>query len=225
MKNLFFVSIAFSIFSGTSLGAFAQPAPKFINGIELNNPGSATITEDISAPALYVEPVFTKAVSPAGFNSKAMATESCNKIQFKYAQILEREVETLTNLSLFNLIDEWWATRYRYGGSSRAGIDCSAFVGMLMGAVYGFKLPRTAREQYAVSEKIGKEDMLEGDMVFFNTRGGVSHVGLYLGSGYFVHASVSNGVTISNLDEGYYAKKFIGAARAVDHRLQLAALK
>ncbi len=223
MKNLFFVSIAFSIFSGTSLSAFAQPAPEFIQDIELSSGPVLTANEIVSTPSTPVK-LSVSTIRNTG-KLAAMATENCSRLQFKFAQILEREVETLTNVALFSLIDEWWATRYRYGGTTKAGIDCSAFVGMLMSSVYGFKLPRTAREQYAVSEKIRKEDMLEGDMVFFNTRGGVSHVGVYLGGGYFVHASVSNGVTISNLDEGYYAGKFIGAARAVDNGVELAKLK
>jgi len=55
--------------------------------------------------------------------------------------------------------------------------------------------------------------MLEGDLVFFNTRGGVSHVGVYLGDGYFVHSSSSAGVTINSLNESYYSRKFIGGGR------------
>jgi hypothetical protein len=218
MKNLFFVSIAISIFSGTSLSAAAQPAPRFINGIEFRNEASLAGSENIITPP---QANFTPTVAPirtlAASSGNLMATESCNRLQFKFAQILEREVETLTNLSLLTFIDDWWGTRYRYGGTTRAGIDCSAFVGLLMSTVYGLRQPRTARDMYAACEKINKEDMLEGDMVFFNTRGGVSHVGFYLGGGYFVHASVSNGVTISNLDESYYAKKFIGAGRAVEN--------
>ncbi|MCP9750350.1 C40 family peptidase [Ferruginibacter sp. HRS2-29] len=226
MKNLFFVSIAISIFSGTSLSAAAQPAPRFITGIEFRNDASAAGTDNIiTASQVSIAPPVLPVRASATASGSLMATESCNRLQFKFAQILEREVETLTNLTLLNFIDDWWGTRYRYGGTTRAGIDCSAFVGLLMSSVYGLRLPRTARDIYAASEKIAKEDMLEGDMVFFNTRGGVSHVGFYLGGGYFVHASVSSGVTISNLDESYYSKKFIGAARTVETaemaRLQL----
>jgi murein DD-endopeptidase / murein LD-carboxypeptidase len=57
-------------------------------------------------------------------------------------------------------------------------------------------------------------------LVFFNTRGGVSHVGIYLGDGYFTHSSSSKGVTISNLDEAYYSKKYIGGGRVVDQIIE-----
>ncbi len=80
-------------------------------------------------------------------------------------------------------------------------------------AVYGFAAPRTAREQYKATEHIKKDKLKEGDLVFFNTHGGVSHVGLYLENNYFVHASSSEGVTISNLDDHYYAKRFVCGGR------------
>ncbi len=116
-------------------------------------------------------------------------------------------------MQLYSFIEEWWATRYRYGGTTKNGVDCSAYVGTLVNEVYGFEVPRTARAQYSICEKINKEDLQEGDLVFFNTTGGVSHVGLYLGDGYFTHSSCSHGVTISNLEEKYYSKKFIGGGR------------
>ena len=79
--------------------------------------------------------------------------------------------------------------------------------------VYGVNLDRTAREQFRQCEKIANEDLKEGDLVFFNTRGGVSHVGFYLGNNYFVHSSVHTGVTISSLTDDYYSKKFISGGR------------
>ena len=135
--------------------------------------------------------------------------------QIKYAQLLNREVEKLGNISLFRFIEEWWQTPYRYGGTGKTGIDCSAFAGLLLSSVYGFQLPRTARDQYNATEKVEPEDMKEGDLVFFNTRGGISHVGVYLGEGYFVHSSTSQGVTINNLEDDYYKARFRGAGRPV----------
>lgn len=220
MKNLFFIAIAFCIFSGTSFQSFAQPAPRLIKGMAFKRVAVSSAANTSQASVIEATEVSSTEIIPVRqrvTQTVAMATESCTRLQFKFAQLLEREVETITHLSLFSFIDEWWATHYRYGGTTKAGIDCSAFVGLLMTTVYGLSLPRTAGEQYAASEKISREDMLEGDMVFFNIRGGISHVGLYLGGGYFVHASVSSGVTINNLEEGYYARKFAGAGRAKDN--------
>ena len=106
-----------------------------------------------------------------------------------------------------------WGIRYRYGGTDRSGIDCSSFTGRLIQEVYNTTLPRTARDQYSVCEKVDIENLKEGDLVFFNTTGGVSHVGVYLGNNCFAHSSCSNGVTISSLHEDYYSRKFICGGR------------
>nr|MBA2745951.1 C40 family peptidase [Flavisolibacter sp.] len=93
------------------------------------------------------------------------------------------------------------------------GIDCSALMQVLFTSFYGFAIPRTAREQYGQCSKIKKEDLLEGDLIFFNTTGGISHVGMYLQNNKFVHASSSGGVTISDLDEEYWSRRFLNAGR------------
>ncbi|RXK62192.1 hypothetical protein ESA94_04040 [Lacibacter luteus] len=133
--------------------------------------------------------------------------------QFKYAIRLDVPVEALQNKSLYNLIDEWWGTPYRLGGTTQRGIDCSAFVQTLMFGVFALQLPRTAREQKESTTWIPMSDLREGDLVFFNTRGSVSHVGVYLHNNKFVHASTSGGVMISDLNETYWSRKLIGAGR------------
>jgi len=133
--------------------------------------------------------------------------------QFKYAMMMDVEVETLTNTDLYNFIDNWYGTHYRMGGTTKKGIDCSAFSGTLLSTIYSFNMPRTAREQYKICEHLNKEDLLPGDLVFFNTRGGVSHVGVYLANNHFVHSSSTDGVKISSLDEDYYSRKFICGGR------------
>ncbi|MEP6712378.1 MAG: C40 family peptidase [Ferruginibacter sp.] len=212
MKNLCFVSVVLIFLSGTSLSATAQKSPKFIDGIEINPEAGTGINVAASTYDAAKIPAI-KSVNKLAATKEVLFTEECSAVQFKYAQILNRDVESLTNTALFKFIDEWWATHYRYGGTTKAGIDCSAFAGLLLNTVYGIKLPRTAKDEYAACTKIDKEEMQEGDMIFFNTRGGISHVGIYLGEGYFVHASVSNGVTINNLDDNYYGHRFIGAGR------------
>jgi lipoprotein Spr len=103
-------------------------------------------------------------------------------------------------------------TRYRLGGTTKDGIDCSALMQTLFSSLYGVTLPRTAREQYKFSQRISRTELKEGDLVFFNTIGGVSHVGMYLQNNKFVHAS-TNGVTISDLYDEYWSRKFIGVGR------------
>ncbi|MFZ1530002.1 MAG: NlpC/P60 family protein [Ferruginibacter sp.] len=219
MKNLFFVSVvAISIVSGTSMNASAQTALSFNNKIEFR----AELPEDISLPPVSnavtetaaAPEVTTVKPAPSAKSKKApLITEQCKALHFKFALLLNREVESITNTELFRFINEWWGTRYRYGGTTKRGIDCSAFTGMLMSSVFAFQLPRTARAQYALCKKLKRPEMEEGDLVFFNTRGGISHVGVYLGEGYFVHASSSVGVTISNLDETYWSRRFISGGK------------
>lgn len=80
--------------------------------------------------------------------------------------------------------------------------------------VYNIALPRTAQEQYLISEKISFTDLKEGDLVFFKTQGrAVSHVGVYLANNKFIHASTSMGVTITDLNDKYWSARWVGAGR------------
>ena len=102
---------------------------------------------------------------------------------------------------------------YRFGGSTLKGIDCSAYV-RKMYEFFDVKLPRTAREQSTVGVTIEKEELEEGDLVFFRTRRPIGHVGIYIGNNEFVHASRrSKGVRIDSLDGPYFQKRFRRAVR------------
>ena len=210
MKNFLLVAVAFSVFTVTSLSSSAQRHMNFTKGIKITGEGIVYQPEELRSDNHFsgLAVVAKQILTPAVF-----ATELCSSLQFKYAQLLNREVESINNHSLFSFIDAWLGTRYRFGGSTRKGIDCSSFSGLLMNSVFGLNMPRTAREQFAACTRVSRDEMTEGDLVFFNTRGGVSHVGVYLGEGYFVHASCSSGVTISNLSETYYNKRFISGGR------------
>lgn len=231
MKNLFFVAVATGIFSGTSITTSAQaninieklagqstpttnrPTLKFIDGIEIapekvtNVDVAVNFEPGNTIPATSTAPV----ASPSVLN-----IENCSPLQFKYAMMMDMDVETLTNLQLYSFIEEWWGTRYRYGGTDKKGIDCSSFTEKLLAQVYGISAERTAKDQFDQCEKISNDDLQEGDLVFFNTRGGVSHVGVYLGNNYFVHSSTSYGVTISSLADNYYSRKFISGGRMIN---------
>ena len=217
MKHLFFVSVALGIFSGTSISGKAQTSVNLMrldDGIAVNKSNHFSEKIEIKPETTVSNrSVIAKVSSKKNNNDVGLSIENCTSLQFKYGQLMNKEVETITNYALYNFIDEWWATRYRYGGTTKAGIDCSAFSGALLSKVFGIRTPRTARAMFGICEKIKKENLQEGDLVFFNTRGGVSHVGVYLGAGNFTHASVGRGVTISNLDEAYYSRKFIGGGR------------
>lgn len=146
--------------------------------------------------------------------------ESASSVQLKYAVLMNTEVESLPNKMLLENVDEWYGVRYRTGGNTKSGVDCSGFTVAVYAAVYGIALPRVSREQYRTSRKISTTELQEGDLVFFNTNGsGVSHVGVYLGNNKFIHASVSRGVMVSDLFEPYYLKRYYGAGRIDDKQV------
>lgn len=124
---------------------------------------------------------------------------------------------------------DWLGTPYRFGGTSRKSIDCSAFTQTIFKEAAEVKLPRTARWQYTLGEKIDNLDDLQfGDLIFFHTRSyaRASHCGIYLGDNLFAHASSRHGVTVSSLKSGYYNKRFIGGRRLTDEDIiQLSTVK
>ncbi len=113
------------------------------------------------------------------------------------------------NNELYEAVNSWLGVPYKYGGTDREGIDCSAFVGEIYRQVYGISLNRTANDMLRNVTLISKAQLKEGDIVFFtNSKGKVSHVGIYLKDGLFAHASTSNGVSVSRLDNAYWEKHF-----------------
>lgn len=110
---------------------------------------------------------------------------------------------------------EWVGVPYRYGGTNREGVDCSAFVRSVFNDA-GETLPRTSQEQSGVGATVARSLLRTGDLLFFQTSGdGVSHVGIAIGDDRFVHASTSRGVIVSSLAEKYYSERFLFARRVL----------
>lgn len=113
---------------------------------------------------------------------------------------------------VWGVYSEWAGTRYRIGGTTKAGVDCSAFVKNAMGQAFQIHLPRSTAEQKDIGTAISKNELRAGDLVFFRKN---HHVGIYVGNGYFVHASSSEGVITSSLSENYWAKHYTQARRVM----------
>jgi murein DD-endopeptidase / murein LD-carboxypeptidase len=118
---------------------------------------------------------------------------------------------------LIPIAQKYLGVPYAWGGTSVNGFDCSGYLTTVYSQV-GISLPRTSSSMYNVGTHVNKSDLRVGDLVFFNTYGsGVSHVGMYIGSNEFIHAS-NSGVTISNINDPYYwGSRYIGAKRVLSY--------
>ncbi len=217
-----------------------KKSPKFIDNIELT-PQASTDGNDYNGSESVVMPAkkvdiktvsaekadetviskthkdksISKTSSMSGMAEETYL-ENCSSLQFKYAILTDQDVELVKDTALYSFIDSWMGTPYMYGGSTKDGIDCSSFTSTLLQAIFNLSVPRTAKEQYDACVRVHKNDLREGDLVFFKTQGsrrGVSHVGVYIGNDYFVHSSTSSGVMISNLDEDYFSARFVSGGR------------
>jgi cell wall-associated NlpC family hydrolase len=131
---------------------------------------------------------------------------------------LNADKGTLREKMLMEII-KYLNTPYKYGGTTKRGIDCSAFTQKVFRNALSVDLNRTAREQFKEGETISSIDDLHfGDLVFFNTRRRVrpGHVGIYIGDHLFAHSSSRYGVTVSTLDHNYYSRRFMGGRRIED---------
>lgn len=122
--------------------------------------------------------------------------------------------DSALNPYLYYRVYDWIGTRYKYSGRNRKGIDCSGFVSEMYKDIYCINLSGGSREIWTNVIPVEKEELQEGDILFFKIRKGqISHVGIYLGNDKFAHAATKTGVIISDLKEDYYKKFFFKGGR------------
>ena len=181
---------------------------KFLDEIS-SNPNLASTIPDAKTEQKETAETLNKTKFP----NNSVPAGDISALKIKYAELLGKDPNQIENIDLLRSVDEWYGTKYKMGGTSKSGIDCSAFVQSVYLTAFGVAVPRTAFEQYKAASHISATEMKEGDLVFFNTTGGVSHVGIYMGNNKFAHASVARGVTVSDLFDPYYLKRFLGIGR------------
>ncbi|MET3731842.1 C40 family peptidase [Moheibacter stercoris] len=142
----------------------------------------------------------------------SQANNRVTKVDNSKNSSLKKEVSTVLKEA-----KKFLGTPYKYGGTTKTGLDCSGLVFNSFDAI-GVKMPRISREQANLGKEIRLREVKEGDLVFFNTSGSsISHVGIVEtvknGEIFFIHSSTSKGVIISSLEETYWNKRFVKATR------------
>jgi len=164
-----------------------------------------------------------KAVSNNSNNKgqRVLASMSNTNDEIKRSAIENAIMHSNTIDNILSEAESYLGTPYRYGGTSRSGIDCSAFVLSVFGVAAGMDLPRVAADQSQEGEAVERTELQKGDLVFFShRRGRISHVGIVEevtpeGKIKFIHAATSKGVMVSSLDDNYWGPKFQFAKRIV----------
>lgn len=123
------------------------------------------------------------------------------------------QFKTNTKHQLYQQLTEWQGVPYKLGGTSKKGIDCSAFVQKTFIDRFGFLLPRTTAQQAQFGTAINKSELQAGDLIFFKTSYKTHHVGIYVENDQFIHASTSNGVMLSSITNRYWQNAFWQARR------------
>lgn len=137
------------------------------------------------------------------------------KFYSKYSKKLGVSFDGTEDKELIMAVDKWLGTRYKWGGCSRSGIDCSCFVQAVYRDVYGVELNRTSKAIfYNDLVPVRKKELRQGDIICFKMKGSrISHIGIYLKNNKFAHVIRKGGVTIGDLSSAYYKKRFFGAGR------------
>ncbi len=153
--------------------------------------------------------------SSCGSHKKAQSQEQ------KYETVVKNDKKSKKDISKKRkaVVEEahsWLGTKYRYGGNERSGTDCSGMVMRVYKDAANIKLPRNSAKQCEYCISIKRNELKQADLVFFTSKSSgkrVTHVGIYIGDGKFIHSSTSRGVITSSLDEKYYIKHFHSCGR------------
>ncbi len=117
--------------------------------------------------------------------------------------------------AFMDFYNDWKNVKYKLGGESRKGIDCSAFTQKVFKEKFGIDLPRTTLTQVNVGVEVKKSDLKMGDLVFFKTSKRNKHVGIYMGNGSFLHSSIK-GIQFTELEKSFYKDAYWTARRIMN---------
>jgi hypothetical protein len=127
-------------------------------------------------------------------------------------------------------MEKYLGIRYKRGGNSTQGFDCSGFVKQIYSEVYGIDLPHQSSQQnqFSCLTRVSSDELRTGDLLFFSggrNRKGINHVGIYLSDGKFIHSARTNGVMISSLEDPYWKPRFVSGKRPAVRDTMVASLE
>lgn len=202
-KNIIILSICLYLFTGCSYKNMEENVDMSDNNISSNFRSASlenTVKEKDSKYKKYKKNIKTQ-VKDTPFKDYNYSNYTTTK------QSLNDE--------LYDFYAKWEGVKYKLGGESKKGIDCSAFIRKAFEEKLDLEMPRTTTLQSKIGKEINKNELETGDLVFFHT-GRSKHVGIYMEKGKFMHASTKYGVTISDLDNSYFSKNYWKAQRIID---------
>lgn len=165
--------------------------------------------------SLFLTIVFSGCQSVTRFtnneNHNSISSKSKNNKIEKNNNIINKS-EANDNNYIIGVAENWIGTPYQYGGDSKKGVDCSAFVQNVYSSL-GVYLPRTAQQQYNFITRISQDELKPGDLIFFGKNSSVNHVAIYIGNGKMIHASSSQGVVKQDLNTYSGYSSIVGFGR------------
>lgn len=206
----------FLIFCCLASGSWAAPRPAAKSAIASCEVAQSE-TGQVKSKKKSSAAVKTKTSSRSQKKTNAVAQPTVSMKTKNKAEAITSEISTELPESLEDEITKFFGLRYRLGGDGPRGFDCSGLIKQVYSEAFGINLPRTSSEQSRMGnlEPVAKAELKTGDLVFFGpNRKRVNHVGMYLASGHFLHASSTEGVTISRLDESYWSSRYMFSKRA-----------
>ena len=175
-------------------------------------------------PAIALATLLSACSTPGNNTARAEKHEVKNQSGFLLQASQDEFEQMVRNVDVKTKImdqyADWKGVRYRMGGDTKRGIDCSAFVQRTFREQFGLDLPRSTSGQQDTGSKIARNKLRPGDLVLFRAGSTGRHVGIYLGNNNFVHASTSSGVMISNLNDSYWKTRYREARRVLSNNVQ-----
>lgn len=214
MTSLSFGQIITSKKEAVKKGVYQKPEEK-----KKETVATTTVSKKTETAVAYQE-VKQPEVKPTVKGTPKPKKYSIDKSEPDDKDLLISPPENYLAMQMINNAMEFLGVRYRGGGTTTAGMDCSGMVTAVFD-IFDLKLPRSSHEMATVGEKIDEKEVKKGDLIFFNTnRRGISHVGIVTeitddNEIKFIHSSTSQGVVVSSLNEPYYKKTFVQINRVL----------